>query len=77
MDSLLEYSSVTKGIAAVEQVDHNQTVKNVLEDLELAIHTKHSIINVPDLPVVRGNGRQFEQVFQNLIGNAVSIAGQA
>jgi signal transduction histidine kinase len=49
-------------------------VKNVLEDLELEIQEREAKIIVPDLPVVRGNGRQFEQVFQNLIGNSLKYS---
>jgi light-regulated signal transduction histidine kinase (bacteriophytochrome) len=74
VDNLLEYSYVTKGIALVEQVDLNQTVKNVLEDLELEIQNKQARVVVPTLPTVHGNGRQFEQVFQNLIGNALKYS---
>ena len=74
VDNLLEYSYVTKGIALVEQVDLNQTVKNVLEDLELEIQNKQARVVVPTLPTVQGNGRQFEQVFQNLIGNALKYS---
>jgi PAS domain S-box-containing protein len=71
LDNLLEYSYVSNGIVDVEQVDFNETVRNVLEDLELEIQEREANIIVPKLPVVRGNGRQFEQVFQNLIGNAL------
>ena len=71
VDDLLTYSYVTKGVAQVDKVDLNQTVKNVLEDLELEIQNKQAIVEVPTLPVIRANGRQLEQVFQNLIGNAL------
>jgi PAS domain S-box-containing protein len=71
VNDLLEYSYVTKGIAQVERVDLNLTVKNVLQDLELEIQNKQAIVIVPTLPIVQGNGRQLEQVFQNLIGNAL------
>jgi signal transduction histidine kinase len=74
VDNLLEYSYVTKGVAQVEQVELNRTVKNVLEDLELEIQDKKARIVVPTLPTVQGNARQFEQVFQNLIGNALKYS---
>lgn len=74
LDNILEYSNVAKGTVDVEQVDFNQTVRNVLEDLELEIQDREAKIIVPNLPVVRGNGRQFEQVFQNLIGNALKYS---
>lgn len=71
VDDLLTYSYSTKSVTQVDQVDLNQTVKNVLEDLELEIQNKQASVNVPTLPVIQGNGRQLEQVFQNLIGNAL------
>jgi signal transduction histidine kinase len=46
-------------------------VKNVLEDLELEVQDRGAKIMVANLPVVRGNARQIEQVFQNLLGNAL------
>ena len=71
VDDLLSYSYVTKGVAQVDEVDLNQTVKNVLEDLELEIQNKQASVEVPALPVIQANARQLEQVFQNLIGNAL------
>lgn len=74
VNDLLEYSYVTKGIAQLEQVDLNQTVKNVMGDLELEIQNKRARLIVQTLPMVHGNARQFEQVFQNLIGNALKYS---
>ena len=74
VNNLLEYSSVTNGVALVEQVELNRTVQNVLEDLEMEIQDRRAKIVVPTLPTVQGNARQFEQVFQNLIGNALKYS---
>jgi signal transduction histidine kinase len=74
VDNLIEYSYVTKGSAQISQINLNKTLGNVLEDLELEIQNKHASVAVPTLPVVQGNGRQFEQVFQNLIGNALKYS---
>jgi PAS domain S-box-containing protein len=74
VNDLLEYSYVSQGVAQIEQVDLNQTLKNVLEDLELEIENRQAKIIAPTLPMIPGNGRQFEQVFQNLIGNALKYS---
>lgn len=74
VDNLLEYSYVAKGNSQVVQVDLNQTLRNVLEDLELEIQHKQATVIVSNLPTLPGNSRQFEQVFQNLIGNALKYS---
>jgi PAS domain S-box-containing protein len=74
VNDLLEYSYVSQGVEQVEHVDLNQTLKNVLEDLELEIENRQAKITVPTLPIISGNERQFEQVFQNLIGNALKYS---
>jgi PAS domain S-box-containing protein len=71
IDDLLTFSYISKGTGEVAEVDLNQQVKEVLEDLELEVAEKRVKITVERLPMVRGNGRQFHQFFQNLIGNAI------
>lgn len=71
IDDLLDYSQVTKGVAAMEPVDLNGVVHLVLEDLELEIQQKGAAVKLGNLPVVNGNARQFQQLFQNLVGNAL------
>ncbi|OLY92490.1 Histidine kinase-, DNA gyrase B-, and HSP90-like ATPase [Cnuella takakiae] len=78
IDDLLAYSHVAEGVIEVEQIDLKKKMQLVLEDLELELQEKHAIINVGALPIVKGNRRQFQQLFQNLISNAIkySKAGQ-
>ena len=45
-----------------------------LEDLELDIAEKKATIHVGHLPVINGYRRQLQQVFQNLIGNALKYS---
>jgi light-regulated signal transduction histidine kinase (bacteriophytochrome) len=60
-------------------IDLNQKIQLVLEDLDLQVQEKKAKINMDTLPVIKGNRRQIQQLFQNLIGNALkySKAGQA
>jgi len=74
IDDLLTYSSVNKGISFFEEVNLNQKVEIVLEDLELEIQEKGAIITVDSLPVIQGHKKQLQQLFQNLIGNALKYS---
>lgn len=74
IDDLLLYSHVSQRPHQTEGIDLNQKVKIVLEDLELNITEKKAVINVEKLPVVKGYKRQLQQLFQNLISNALKYS---
>jgi light-regulated signal transduction histidine kinase (bacteriophytochrome) len=71
IDDLLLYSHVSQKPLETENIDLNQKVLRVLDDLELDIEEKKATINVGTLPVINGYRRQLQQLFQNLIGNAL------
>lgn len=75
MDTLIEdlllYSHVSRGAVLEEKVNLNEKVQMVLEDLEVAIAEKDASVSLEPLPTIRGNKRQLQQLFQNLIGNAI------
>jgi light-regulated signal transduction histidine kinase (bacteriophytochrome) len=74
IDDLLLYSHASQKPHETEIIDLNQKVQRVLEDLELDIHEKHASISVGKLPIVQGYRRQLQQVFQNLISNALKYS---
>jgi signal transduction histidine kinase len=74
VDDLLAYSQVTHRPSLFEEVDLNAKVQAVLEDLELTIAEKDPLIEVGPLPVTLGHRRQLQQLFQNLIGNALKYS---
>ncbi len=74
IDDLLLYSHVSQRPHQTENVDLNKKVQHVLEDLELDIAEKKANIYVGNLPVVRGYTRQVQQMFQNLISNAIKYS---
>lgn len=74
IDDLLLYSHVTERPHEKESIDLNQKVQRVLEDLELAIEEKSAIVEVAKLPVVKGYRKQLQQLFQNLIANALKYS---
>jgi light-regulated signal transduction histidine kinase (bacteriophytochrome) len=74
IDDLLLYSHVSQRPHEMESIDLAQKVQNVLEDLELDIEEKKAQINIEKLPIVNGYRRQLQQLFQNLISNALKYS---
>jgi signal transduction histidine kinase len=71
IDNLLEYSHVSVRPSLTEDVDLNKKLRLVLEDLELVIEEKKAVIHIDPLPVIKGFRRQLQQLFHNLISNAL------
>ena len=76
IDDLLMYSHVNRGAELEERVDLNQKVARVLEDLEVEIEERNAVIRVDNLPTIIGHRRQLQQLFQNLISNAIKYHKQ-
>ena len=74
VDDLLSYSQATRGVPEMETIDLNKKVQLVLEDLEVEVQQKAANINVSPLPKVEANRRQMQQMFQNLITNALKYS---
>lgn len=74
IDDLLVYSHVSQRPHETDPVDLNVKLHRVLEDLELDIAEKGAVINVGPLPVVQGYRRQLQQLFQNLLSNALKYS---
>lgn len=74
VEDLLAYSYVNRQQGELEFVDLNEKLQMVIGDLELAIEEKKAIIHVGKLPALKGRRRQIQQVFQNLISNAIKYA---
>jgi light-regulated signal transduction histidine kinase (bacteriophytochrome) len=74
IDDLLLYSHISQRPVEMEEVDLEQKLSKVLEDLELDIQEKNAIISIGALPKVKGYRRQLQQLFQNLVGNALKYS---
>lgn len=74
VDDLLEYSHISRGIDKLEEVDLNKKLHLVLEDLELTVQDKKATISTGQLPTIRGHKRQMQQLFQNLVSNALKYS---
>jgi PAS domain S-box-containing protein len=76
IDDLLLYSHVSQRPHDTEIIDLNYKVQRVLEDLDLDIEEKQAVVQVGKLPSVKGYRRQLQQLFQNLISNALKYSKQ-
>lgn len=74
IDDLLLYSHASQKPHEKELIDLNQKVQRVIEDLELDIHEKKAVITVGKLPKIKGYRRQIQQLFQNLLSNALKYS---
>jgi PAS domain S-box-containing protein len=71
VDDLLSYSQASQGAGEQEAADLNEKLRLVLEDMEVEIQQKGAKVNIEPLPTVRGNRRQLQQLFHNLVSNAL------
>ena len=71
IEDLLEYSHVSYQPHQKEPVDLNKKLTLVQEDLEIPIKESNAKITIGELPTVKGYRRQLQQLFQNLIANAI------
>jgi PAS domain S-box-containing protein len=74
VDDLLAYSYVNLNSDMAEEVDLNNKIQLVLGDLELLVDEKDAKISIAHLPVIRGYRRQLQQLFHNLISNAIKYS---
>jgi PAS domain S-box-containing protein len=74
IEDLLTFSHLSRGISHQETIDLNKKVRLVLEDLELTIQEKGAKITIDPLPTIRGHRRQLQQLFQNLLSNALKYS---
>lgn len=74
IDDLLSYSSIRRGADITERVDLNESLRMVLDDLELEIQDKGGKITFDPLPTIKGYRRQLQQAFQNILSNAMKYS---
>ncbi len=73
INDLLTYSRVASKAQPFAEVDLEETVREVLEDLEVRIEELEATVQVEPLPCVRADAFQMRQLMQNLISNALKF----
>ncbi|QRV14911.1 MEDS domain-containing protein [Haloterrigena salifodinae] len=75
IDGLLEFSRIETGETTLEPVDCEAVVETVVTDHQVQIEESGATVEIGALPTVRGDRTQLEQLFSNLIGNAIKYRG--
>ncbi|GEM_PF-2662308 len=73
VQDVLQFSRITTRTKPFEVVNLNQTVQEVLADLELRIKDSHAKIEIDSLPTLYADKFQMRQLFQNLLSNALKF----
>ena len=73
IDDLLQLSRVGTDGTEFKTIDLNEIIDRVIQDLEPAIMEKGAAIIVDDLPPLMVKPMQMQQLFQNLIANALKF----
>jgi PAS domain S-box-containing protein len=76
MRDLITYTQVATVGTDPEYVDANAAMQNAVANLEGAIAESGAKVEADPLPTVRAHHVQLQQVFQNLIGNAIKYHRQ-
>jgi len=71
IDDLLQYSRLTRKAYNNEEVDLNELLNKVLELFRSTIKATQAVIHIDALPTVNGKKVLLQQLFQNLLGNAL------
>ncbi|TDW47841.1 PAS domain S-box-containing protein [Flavobacterium sp. 270] len=73
IEGLLAYSTIDKSTQPVEKIFLNDLLENIKTDLELLIKEKGAILIIKDLPEIEGAPILIQQLFYNLIQNALKF----
>lgn len=77
INDLLAYSRVERRELSHEAVDLSAIVQQVWDDLELKIRENEATITYDALPTIKGHKPFLQQLFQNLISNAIKFRSEA
>lgn len=70
IEGILTYSKIDKEVSKGEDVKTNDIVKGIIDMIHVPEHIKVTINN--PLPIIKADRFRIQQLFQNLIGNAVN-----
>lgn len=73
IEDLLQFSRIGREEQELEMTDLNKVLDQVIQNLEPAINSKNAHIKKEELPTIMARPHQMEQLFQNLIANALKF----
>lgn len=77
IEGVLLYSSLDAARIEQEKVALTEVMEQVTSDLEIVIAQKNALVRYKDLPEVNGSKVLFEQLFYNLLNNALKFSHPA
>ena len=77
IEDLLAYSRVSGRRGAYKPVDCKAVLDRALANLRAAVEESGAVVTHDPLPTLMADPLQLEQLFQNLLGNAIKFRGEA
>jgi PAS domain S-box-containing protein len=74
VEAFLSYSRIGNASMTLETIDLNNLLKEVTNALSETILEKQAVLEIDSLPVIQGSTIQLQQLFINLIGNALKYS---
>ncbi|OOV17377.1 ATP-binding protein [Flavobacterium sp. LM4] len=74
IEGILTYSTMDKNKQPFEKINLNEVIESIKTDLELIINEKDAILIIGKLPVIEGAPILINQLFYNLIHNALKFS---
>ena len=71
IDSLLEFSHMSKSELMIKKIDMNGIIKKVIDDLHEDILNRNIVWKISNLPEAYGDEMLIRQVWENLISNSI------
>jgi light-regulated signal transduction histidine kinase (bacteriophytochrome) len=75
MDAILRYARIDSRAQRFEQVDLDGVRDRIVDQLEEEISASGAVVTSEELPTVQADEAQMEQLFQNLLSNALKFRG--
>ncbi len=76
VSDLLTFSRISNATPQLKRVDLNQILERVQENLSVTLEETQAQLSVVPLPVIEGDAMQLEQLWQNLISNALKFSSK-
>jgi light-regulated signal transduction histidine kinase (bacteriophytochrome) len=73
IDNLLEFSRTTRSSKSYQVCELDHVVRDVIAELDLKVEETKAQINVGPLPVIEAVPSEMNQLFNNLISNAIKF----